>query len=211
MTVRGFAIFVLAGAITTLLPAAEPEAAPRSDARLRELLRTTTQELRTAQDDLAALQATMATKERERTVLVTQLSALTRRSATERDETAKLQSKLAAKDEEIARLNSELEKWKTMLGRENDLAQTAEAERARLAQQISALERTVADREAKNVALVKIANEILARYEKERAMGLEPFLGLKRVELEALVQGYSDKILDQKYSKTSSVPSAPSK
>ena len=58
----------------------------------------------------------------------------------------------------------------------------------------------MADREAKNVALVKIAGEILARYENETGRRLEPLLGLKRVDLENLVQSYANAIMDQKYS-----------
>jgi len=89
------------------------------------------------------------------------------------------------------------------------LAQATEAERARFALQASALERTVTDREAKNIELVKIASEILARYEKETGRRLEPFLGLKRVDLENLVQGYANAIRDQKYSARPGAQPAP--
>ena len=59
---------------------------------------------------------------------------------------------------------------------------------------------TVADREAKNRELYRLANEILTRYEKfglgDALAAREPFTGITRTKLENLVQDYSDKIAD---------------
>lgn len=81
------------------------------------------------------------------------------------------------------------------------MARTKEAERAKLAGDIILLQRHVADLETRNMALFKLGNEILSRYE---SFGLgtaltarEPFTGLTRTKLENLVQTYQDKLSDQ--------------
>ncbi len=54
----------------------------------------------------------------------------------------------------------------------------------------------------KNVSLFNTANEILDRYESYalgKALGArEPFIGTTRVKIENQVQGYKDRILDQR-------------
>lgn len=64
------------------------------------------------------------------------------------------------------------------------------------------LQRQVGDLTAKNLALYKLANEILTRYENfslgNALSAKEPFVGLTRVKLENQVQSYEDKIRDQK-------------
>jgi hypothetical protein len=78
--------------------------------------------------------------------------------------------------------------------------------------QAALLQRTVDDRELKNIALFKLGNEILTRYEKfglGDAIGAkEPFVGISRVKLQFLVQDYKDKLLDQTV--TAGQPASPS-
>ena len=58
------------------------------------------------------------------------------------------------------------------------------------------------DLETKNTNLFQIGSEILTRYEKfglgEALAAKEPFVGTTRVKLENQVQGYEDKLLNQK-------------
>ena len=86
--------------------------------------------------------------------------------------------------------------------RKGESSSGAEAQGAKLTSENIILERRVADRETKNLALFMTANEILTRYE-EFSLGnalraKEPFIGLTRTKLENLVQDYQDKILDQR-------------
>jgi hypothetical protein len=81
------------------------------------------------------------------------------------------------------------------------LQDKTDAERKRLAAQVPVLQQLVADREAKNLALYQLGDEILARYGKAGlgdALGAkEPFVGFSRVKLENLVQDYKNKLRDQ--------------
>ena len=98
--------------------------------------------------------------------------------------------------------------WRPLAAWEKDdkeyvqLAKAKEEARAQLAAQVIVLQRTIDDRETKNLALYTLGNEILTRYEKFSlgdALGAkEPFTGLSRVKLQELVQDYKDKISDQR-------------
>ena len=96
---------------------------------------------------------------------------------------------------------TDIQLWATGYSQYVQLANKTEAERARLSVQANLLQRVVADRETKNIALFKVGNEILTRYEKfslgDALAAKEPFIGVTRVQLENLVQGYKDKLLDQ--------------
>ena len=74
------------------------------------------------------------------------------------------------------------------------------------------MQRIIDDREAKNLALYNLGNEILTRYEKyglgEALAAKEPFTGVTRVKLQELVQDYRDKISDQRVT-PGEVPPAP--
>jgi hypothetical protein len=78
----------------------------------------------------------------------------------------------------------------------------AEKEREKLSVQMVLLQRLVADHETKNGELIKLANEILTRYEKfgigDALTAREPFIGLTRVKIQNLVQDYQDKVSDQR-------------
>ncbi len=179
-------------------------------AKLRESVRTLTLQLRDTQGQLAALQATSqaAKAEADRVVVAQkkQLEAQDKRLADERAKADKAATEArAAADTQadaLARLRAELEKMTAAFQQADALAKSTEAERARLAAQNAGLERLVADGETKNLALFKVGNEILLRYEKfslgEALAAKEPFVGTTRVKLENLVQEYSDKLRDSR-------------
>ncbi|EIP99271.1 hypothetical protein OpiT1DRAFT_03784 [Opitutaceae bacterium TAV1] len=175
--------------------------------RLREALRNTTLQLRAAQSESAALQVTQAELEKERDALKKQVAALTRqgekdRAAAEKEITG-LKAIVVTQEEKAGQLSADLAKWKESSEKASLLARDKEQARAALEIRVAQLERTVADREARNVALVKVGNEILDRLEKfglgDAIKAREPFIGAKRVEIQNLVQDYSDKVMDQKY------------
>ena len=183
---------------------AADQASPET--RLRELLRTTLLQLRAAENDKAALQAAQAESAAKVKELTEQVEALTKQSAADKDAADKaitdLKAKVADQDTELSQLKDALEKWKEGYAKAADIANAKEAERAKLASQVILLNRTVADRETKNVELFRIGNEILKRYERfglgDALLAREPFVGIAKVKLENQVQGYQDKLLDQR-------------
>lgn len=189
---------------TRAIPAAEPT--ETIEARLRERLRDTTVQLRDAEASAetarAALQAAQAQSADEKKALTEELQAITK-EANAYKLAAKpvegLKSQVARQDKEIAQLKEAVESCQQAA----ELARNKEAEwTKRTDEAVIELERLVADRQAKNLALYKIASEILERYRKfglgDAITAREPFVGVTRVKLQNLVQDYQDKLLDQR-------------
>lgn len=186
------------------LRAAEP--VNDGTAALRGALRDMKQQLATAQSDLATLQAAQGAVADENKAVTAKYEALKKQIVADHTSSDKAAAVLAAQNAEqkqqIARLSTALEKAKSEGEKAAQAASVAEAQGATLTNDNILLERRVADREAKNLALFLVANEILSRYE-EFSLGnairaKEPFVGLTRTKLENLVQAYQDKILDQR-------------
>ena len=199
-----FLLSPVLGLLTAVLSAAEP--ANDGSAALRAALRDKTLELRTVQGDLATLQASQGAVAEENKALAAKFEALKKQIAVDRTAADKSAATLAAQVAEqkgaIAKLNEALEKAKTEGEKAAQAARSAEAQVAKTSSENVLLERRAADREAKNLALFLIANEILSRYE-EFSLGnalraKEPFVGLTRTKLENLVQDYQDKIQEQR-------------
>ena len=196
------------GLLTLSALRAAEAAAP--DARLRDNLRNTTIQLRDTQTQLATLQAAAQAAKDESDakikLLTKQVEELIKNAQTDKAAADKFLAALKATNamqtDEIKRLTDELTKAKADGEASTALAAAKEAERAKLEAANTALKNTVADREMKNLALFKTGNEILARYEKfslgEAMAAKEPFVGTTRVRLENLVQGYQDRLLDQR-------------
>jgi hypothetical protein len=188
------------------------DAPSTTETRLREALRDTAAQLSDAQNQVVTLQATQAQSDKDNADLKTkadaltaQVAALTKQSADDKVASDKaivdLNAQVTDQTGQIARLNQALTEWKTAYNQVAQLAAAKEEARAKLALQAALLQRTVDDREAKNIALYKTGSEILTRYEKFSlgdAIGAkEPFVGLTRVKLENLVQDYKDRLLNQ--------------
>jgi len=188
------------------------DATVTTETRLREALRDTTIQLRDAQNQVVMLQAAKDQADKDNADLKakvdnlnTQVAALTKQSADDKAVADKIIADLKAQVADqagvIARLNQTLAEWKNAYNQAAQLATAKEDARAKLALQSALLQRTVDDREAKNIELYKTGSEILTRYEKfglGDAIGAkEPFVGLSRVKLENLVQDYKDKLLNQ--------------
>lgn len=201
--------FALAASALGAEPAADP------DAKIREALRATAVQLRTAQTDLANAQATTAAAEAKNKALEKQLADANGKLTTQiktasEDRTiaeqniATLGNKLADRDKRIKEYEEAIVKWKAAWQQATALAQTTDAEKTKLATEAAGLKQTLADRERKNIALFNTANEILDRY-KNHALGKailakEPFTQTSRVKIENLVQGYGDRIIDNRIS-----------
>ena len=181
--------------------------------KLREQLRATLLQLRSAQTEMANSQAAQAIADAKAKDLDTKVKDLEKRNASlakqsnadkaAAEETiAKLNNQLAARDKSIAEYTQALEKWQAGYKEAAGIARAKEDERAKLASEAIVLKRTVADRETKNIALFNVSNEILDRFENysmgKAISAREPFIGTSRVKVENLVQGYKDKILDNR-------------
>ncbi|MCE0523448.1 MAG: hypothetical protein LV480_11120 [Methylacidiphilales bacterium] len=205
-------LFVVIVASLSLGPLRAQDAPSNTETRLREALRNTTAQLSDAQNQVVTLQASQAQSDKDNAdlktkvdALTTQVAALTKQSADDKAASDKaiadLNAQVTDQDGQIARLNQALAEWKNAYNQVAQLATAKEEARAKLALQAALLQRTVDDREAKNIELYKTGSEILTRYEKfglGDAIGAkEPFVGLTRVKLENLVQDYKDKLLNQ--------------
>jgi chromosome segregation ATPase len=176
--------------------------AARADAesdRLREALRTATAQSRSLEDQRAALQAKLTAAEQERDRLRKQNEAY--RAQVKEAEQAYRQ---AVKDfnERLAERDDSLEKWKSAYGEAATVARTKDAERARFEGEAAAFKASAKACEAKNVQLLKVANDVVTQYEAmspfEKILDHDPVFGLKRVEHQNAAQDFRDKILEQK-------------
>lgn len=205
--------FLLLLSLTGAIHAAEPDAAAAAEKRLRDTLRATMLQLRTAEADKIALQATQAASDQKNLELTAQIAelgkkveALNKQSAADKDAASKessgLNNRLKDAEMEIDRLKLSLDKWKLGYKQAVDVATTKEGQRAALASQVVVLNRDLEDRTARNIELFKIGSEILTRYEKfglgTALTAREPFVGTTRVKIQGLVQDYQDKLVDQK-------------
>lgn len=184
-------------------------------ARLREALRNVTLQLRAAQAETADAQAAAIAAEQKTAALETKVATLEKRNAelarqADDDKAASektiagLNNRLAEREKRLADYIAALDKWKAGYETAAQAARRNDAEREKLADEIVVLRRTLTDRERKNLALFNTAQEILDRYENH-ALGKaiaarEPFIGNARVRIENLVQGYRNKILDNRLS-----------
>ena len=192
-------------------PLAAQQPAGGAEAKLREQLRAALVQLRTAETERANLQASQAALETQNKTLAAELEAKKKAydklaADSEADQTkaraeiAELTGRLSEREADLAKHRVALEKWRLAHRQVTGVAQKKEEQRAAAAQKVIELERTVADRERKNIELFKVGNEILDRYAGfgfgQALAAREPFTGLKRTKLESLVQGYKDRLLD---------------
>jgi chromosome segregation ATPase len=176
--------------------------ASADDARLKETVRTLTLRLRSAETERNNLLSDKAQLEQEKKTLTAKVETLTKQAAANKEKLDSLTAKASDQEKELLQTKESLGKWKAAYEQIAAGAQKSEAERSKLAQESIALKRKLEDLERKNLALFKVGNEILTRYEKfglgEALAAREPFTGVTRAKLESLVQDYHDKLADQR-------------
>jgi septal ring factor EnvC (AmiA/AmiB activator) len=211
--------FILPWLLISMLSSGTLRAADQANSpeeRLRGLLRSTMLQLRDAQNQVATLQTAQTESEKEKKALSDRVDELTKQAAADKDSSTKtiadLNTKGADQNTSISQLKDALEKWKATYNQAVTVANTKEAQRARLESQVIVLQRRIDDAETKNLALYKIGKEVLGRYQKfglgTAITAREPFVGITRVKLENLVQDYSDKLNDQTIKSGDSQPLA---
>ncbi len=196
-------------ALTLLALAATLSAADQpspAELKMREALRNTMLQLRTAETERANLQATQADLEQKNQTLTKQLEALTKQLADDKAKAdkiaAELTDKLAKKETDAVQLMESLAKWKDAHAKLTEIANTKESERANFETKSIALERKTAEQQRKNDTMYQLGTEVLSRYEKfglgDALTAREPFIGITRVKFENLIQDYSDKLTDSR-------------
>ncbi|HVJ51895.1 MAG TPA: hypothetical protein VM689_05500 [Aliidongia sp.] len=203
-------------ATLAMLSASAHAQTPDVETRLREALRTTTTQLREAQDEVAALQGKQADYEHQIQTLSAKLAAQPAPapvSATPADsgETVRLRAELEQStgkarqaEEQLSQSQTVLEKWQAAYKQAADVARARDADAKKFEALASQLTPRVGVCEEKNAALYKLGLEVLAKFEDKDVFDElkedEPFTQIARVKLENLVQDYQDKFHDQKIS-----------
>lgn len=176
------------------------------EAKLRDGLKNTMLQLRTAQTEKAALEAARTDLEAQVATLTAKVDTLNQQSETDRAAAAKTiadqTARLVERGNDVMKLQTDLAAAQKANREAASLAAKKEAERARLNSEKILLERKVADQQTRNAALYQLGCEILTRYEKfglgTALTAREPFVGLTRVKFQTLLQDYGDKLADQK-------------
>ncbi len=189
-----------------LAPVLAAQEVSPGEAKLREALRNSMLQLRTAQTEKAELEAAHAISEAKVAELTAALEKITRQSMDDQAASRKTEAELNAKNEalqaEVNRLTESLAKWKEGYAKAEAFARAKEAERARLADEKSVLQARVRDHRSQNLQLHGTALEILKRYEEystgKALAAREPFTRITRARLETIVQDYKDKIDDNR-------------
>lgn len=173
-----------------------------TESRLREALRSTTAQLRTAEDERARLQAGEAALKEEVAALRRQVAAGRQAPRAGAREVGELNGKLAdanrrlAEQAEVARTASE------SLARCQAETQEAARGREKLQASSQALQERLTAAETRNTRLFQVGKEILDWLSGQGVAAAlwarEPFLGLKRVELENAAEDYRDKLHEQR-------------
>jgi len=177
-----------------------------AEAQLRDKLRGAMLQLRAAETDRATLQAAQTQWTDEKKALTVRIEEITKQANAYKQAAQPvegLKTQVSNLEKEIGQLKEAIETSRQA----TELARKKEAERAKASEDaVAGLERLVGDRQSKNLALYKIACEILQRYEKfglgDALTAREPFVGITRVKLQNLVQDYQDKLLAERTSLT---------
>jgi chromosome segregation ATPase len=183
--------------------AADPEVE-----QLREQLRATVLQLRELQDQQAQAAAPAAKPEPDQAAAKAKLAATEaqlRKARRAAAQTAAAQAALAKAQADNTALTSaasasaaELEKFKAAYAQSEETDRALGLERDGLKAQLARMNNIAAACQAKNVRLVSFAEEMLSAYRKvgfgQVVAAREPFLGLKRVQLENIAQEREDKV-----------------
>ena len=191
-------------------------AADKKANRDREMLRRVQVQLQQAQGQVSSLEAEKAQLSKDlesaqKTVKSTQRkvtrlsrdlqSERTRREGVEK-ELAQSRLDLASTRQHLEETTGRLTETSKTLARTNQTLAATEADKTRLEGIKARNEREIASCEDKNLKLYQTGRELMLRFQRKTcgevmAQG-EPFTGLKRVEVENLLEEYRDKLDAQK-------------
>lgn len=190
-------------ASTALRPGAAEAADAAGESRLREALRSATAQLQALEDERAGWRAKETQSQKEVESLRKQLAAA-RQAAGKGGgrQLGDLNQRLAEQAEAAAKATQSLAQCQNTARDAAETARAKEEERARLAVQAATLAERGAACEAKNARMYAVGKDVIDWLSNVGVVAAlaarEPFLGLKRVELENAAQDYEDKLLEQK-------------
>jgi hypothetical protein len=193
--------FIVAAAIVGLwtIPLDVHAQAQSETDRLREALRSATAQVRALEDQRTATQAQLAEVTRARDALKADVAAA-------QAQTKKVEAdyRVAVREfnDRLEERNQVLEKWKEAYSEAATVARTKDGERAKFEAEAKTFRASTRACTLKNQELVKVGRELLVRYEGvtfgDMVVASEPLIGIRRVEIQSLLQGYGDRVLNQK-------------
>lgn len=207
----------LAIALSILLLARPAVAQTELESKLREALRAATTQVRSLEDERATLIAKQSQLESELKTLKEQgsptsahagIAAQYEQVFAERELAYKaavdeFNVRLQEERDQLIRMQEAAQKWKAAHDETAAALKAKEREREGLETQLATSDAQIERCQAQNQELFKVGSEILDRYRNVGVTDVlatrEPFLGLKRVELENLMQDYDDRLLDNRF------------
>jgi chromosome segregation ATPase len=198
MRVRASVLVLMALLSATTAAQEARRAGSDATARLQQQLQQLAGERTALQSENARLKAQIATLEKDAKAFATEKESLTRRAGTAESKVSRAE---AGQQSASSRLEATESRLNEVIGKYKELAEqlrTVETERSALARQATADSQGLKGCAQKNVQLAGIANEALDRYQKKGCFGalaqVEPFTGLKRIEVENAVDEYRQQI-----------------
>ena len=207
---RGLGLIV---AITAALGCASSVAqqSQSMEERLRTQLRLTTDQLREAQNELAALKAGSAgVNAPALSASSAEVAALKRglaESRTRLDQERRAREQLEGNQQQaqsvVEKANAQVSQFRNAYDELLKLARTSEAERQRLSTETNIQRTGLQQCEAKNGDLYAVGQEILQAYERvdlgDVLSSRQPFAAKARVKYEAITQQYGDKLYQSRF------------
>lgn len=177
--------------------------------REREMLRRAQIELQQAREQSAALEAekNKSVKELEQVsksgkAAEAKAARLARELKEEQAQRGQMETELAAAKQRLTELESKVAELTGSLDETRRTLAGTEAAKKNLEGIKTRNEREIALCEDKNKSLYQVGRDLMVRYEKKSCEDVlaqrEPFTGLKRVEVENLMEEYRDKLDEQK-------------
>jgi chromosome segregation ATPase len=196
MKMRSLSLFVVVLAMSSQVEIARADT--EAD-RLREALRSATQQTRQLEDQRTALQAKLADAERDKAAAKAQIDAA---KAQVREVEKQHREAVDEFNKRLTERDETLDKWKSAYEEAANVARDKDAARAKFEAEADAYKASTKGCVAKNGQLIKAGQELLGRYQSvtigDTIVAHEPMFGLRRVEIQNTIQDTKDKILDQK-------------
>ena len=191
-------ITTIAFCLLTIVLGGNASAQSETD-RLRDALRTLTAQVRSLEDQRTAIQTQLAEVTRARDALKGEVDGA---KAQARKSEADYRTAVREFNDRLEERNQVLEKWKEAYAEAATVARTKDAERAKFEAEAKNYKARTRDLTLKNQELVKAGRELFTRYEGvtfgDMVIASEPMIGIRRVEIQNLLQGYGDRILNSK-------------
>ncbi|HEX9243793.1 MAG TPA: hypothetical protein VF875_15220 [Anaeromyxobacter sp.] len=197
---RTLSMPALLGAAALFLPTAG-RADAAAETRLRDALRSTTAQVRALEDEAATSKAKEAALQKEVEALRAQAKAAPAPKRPDR-ELSELRQKLGEQTEANRSLIESAVKCQAVSRERAEASRACEGEREKLAPRLSSCAEGLGKAEAKNERLFRVGKEIINWLSSVGVGGAiaarEPFLGLKRVELENAAQDLEEALYEQR-------------